>query len=110
MNCIPLSSLLDKPTFFLYNRGMIYLLIYLAVISLIAMGITAHDKRAARRNKRRVPERTLLLIAALGGSIAMLITMCVIRHKTKHAKFMVGLPAIIFAQAALAILLWRLLP
>ncbi|MCL2445449.1 MAG: DUF1294 domain-containing protein [Oscillospiraceae bacterium] len=89
---------------------MIYLLIYLATISLVAVVITMHDKRAARRNKRRVPERTLLLIAALGGSVAMLITMCIIRHKTRHAKFMVGIPAIILVQAAIAFMLWRLLP
>ncbi|MCL2531631.1 MAG: DUF1294 domain-containing protein [Oscillospiraceae bacterium] len=89
---------------------MIYLLIYLAAISLFAMGITMYDKRAARRNKRRVPERTLLLIAALGGSVAMLATMWVIRHKTRHMKFMVGIPVIIAVQVAAAILVWRLLP
>jgi len=89
---------------------MIILFVYLAAISLVAVAITAHDKRAARRNKRRVPERTLLLIAALGGGIAMYVTMLLIRHKTRHAKFMVGLPVIILAQVALAFVLWRFLP
>ena len=58
---------------------------------------------------RRVPERTLLIISALGGSIAMLITMRTIRHKTQHMKFMIGIPAIIVAQCALIVALVVLL-
>ena len=54
---------------------------------------------------RRVPEKNLLIISALGGSVAMLITMHAIRHKTQHAKFMVGIPAIIVAQCALIVAL-----
>jgi len=52
-----------------------------------------------------VRESTLLLVAALGGSAAMLMTMLLIRHKTKHAKFMVGLPVIIAIQIAVIILI-----
>jgi uncharacterized membrane protein YsdA (DUF1294 family) len=88
---------------------MIYVAAYLALISLIAAIITAHDKRAARRHKWRVRESALLLVAALGGSAAMLATMLLIRHKTKHAKFMVGLPAIIVLQLAGVVALWWLL-
>ena len=79
---------------------MIYIAIYLAAISLLAVVLTVHDKNAARRHKWRVRESTLLLVAALGGSVAMLITMLLIRHKTKHAKFMVGLPVITALQVA----------
>ena len=86
---------------------MAYIILYLIPISLAAVWLTAHDKSAARRGARRVPERTLLLVAALGGSAAMLVTMRAIRHKTKHAKFMVGLPVILVLQAAAACLLWR---
>ena len=75
---------------------------YLAVVSLIAIVMTAHDKRAARKRRRRVAENSLLLTAVLGGSIAMFVTMLLIRHKTKHAKFMVGLPVIIAIQAVIA--------
>jgi len=78
---------------------------YLAVISLLAVIITIHDKSAARRHKWRVRESTLLLVSALGGSAAMLLTMLLIRHKTKHAKFMVGLPVIIAMQIAAAVAL-----
>jgi len=91
---------------------MMYLLIYLAAISLLAIVLTVVDKqRAASRRKtqraRRIPERTLLIIAALGGSVAMWLTMQVIRHKTRHGKFTLGLPAIIVLQAVAAILVWR---
>ncbi|MCL2670781.1 MAG: DUF1294 domain-containing protein [Clostridiales bacterium] len=80
---------------------------YLTLLSAIAIVITVHDKRAARQhNARRVPERSLLTISLLGGALAMLITMCLVRHKTKHAKFMVGLPLIILLQLGVTFLLW----
>ncbi len=76
---------------------------------------TTSGKKAAGKNAkaptaiRRVPEKTLLIISALGGSIAMLITMRAIRHKTQHAKFMVGIPVIILLQCAAAVALVILL-
>ena len=79
---------------------MPYAIAYFAVISLIAVIITVHDKLAAKRHKWRVRESTLLLISALGGSFAMLLTMRVVRHKTRHTKFMVGIPVIIVLQIA----------
>jgi uncharacterized membrane protein YsdA (DUF1294 family) len=82
---------------------MKYLIIYLIVINLVAVIATVADKRKAKKGAWRIKERTLLIISALGGSIAMLITMKKIRHKTKHKKFMVGIPAIIIAQLLLAI-------
>ena len=91
--------------------GLWLLFIYLAIISIFAIFITIYDKSIARKNgyaakkKRRVPERTLLIIAAMGGSVAMYITMKNIRHKTQHKKFMIGIPAIIAAQVALVVLL-----
>ena len=78
--------------------------IYLAVISIIAVVVTCYDKIAAtKRPKHRTPEATLLFISVLGGSVAMYITMQVIRHKTKHAKFMIGIPLIMVLHAALVI-------
>lgn len=80
---------------------MIYIFgIYLVIMSLAAVAVTVKDKKAAQRHGRRVAEKTLLLIAALGGSAGMLVTMKTIRHKTKHAKFMVGIPVIILMQLA----------
>lgn len=78
--------------------------IYVAVISVIAIVVTCYDKIAAtKRPKHRTPEATLLFISMLGGSVAMYITMQIIRHKTKHMKFMIGIPVIILVQAAIAV-------
>ena len=77
---------------------------YLAVISLVSVIVCIYDKIAAKHNpKHRTRESTLLLLSAVGGSVAMLITMLFIRHKTKHKKFMVGIPLIIILQVAVAV-------
>lgn len=79
---------------------------YLLVISLISVVLTVVDKRRAQAGRWRVPEATLLLFSILGGSVAMLITMKKIRHKTKKVKFMVGIPLILIAQVILIAFLW----
>lgn len=70
------------------------LVIHLCVISLISIFVTISDKLKAKRGKWRVPEAVLMLLSAVGGSFAMYVTMHLIRHKTKHKKFMVGIPII----------------
>ena len=75
-----------------------YTLSYLAIISLLAIYLTIRDKKAAKKGTWRVKERTLLVVSALGGSAVMLLTMLAIRHKTRHIKFMVGIPLILLAQ------------
>ncbi len=78
---------------------MEYILIYFAAISLLTCIVTVYDKKAAKRwTKHRVPEKVLFLLAFLGGSVAELLTMLKIRHKTKHKSFMIGLPIIIVLQ------------
>ncbi len=89
------------------NLFLTLLSLYLVLISIIAIFITIHDKRSAIHHRWRVPEATLLLISALGGSVAMYITMQLIRHKTKHLNFMLGIPLIIVLQVAVAVLIWR---
>ena len=59
------------------------------------------DKIRAINSGRRIPEILLFLLAALGGSAMMLVMMILIRHKTKHKKFMIGIPLIIILQATL---------
>lgn len=71
---------------------------YITVLSIISVIVTAHDKLSAERGGRRVPERTLLALSALGGSAVMLLMMYLIRHKTRHKKFMIGIPLIIILQ------------
>lgn len=82
----------------------IYILIYIVSVSLLAMIMTVRDKIAARQHTRRIRERTLLTVSVLGGSAAMLLTMLVIRHKTRHAKFMFGIPLILMLQIAAVVL------
>lgn len=84
--------------------------LYLAVISLVAIVVTCYDKIAAKKfPDHRTREKTLFLISALGGSVAMFLTMQFIRHKTKHLSFMIGIPLIILAQAAAVVGIWYLL-
>ena len=86
------------------------ILAYIAIISLISIIVCCYDKIAAKKfTNHRTRHSTLLLLSALGGSVAMLLTMFAIRHKTKHSKFMVGIPLIIFAQIALVALILFLL-
>ena len=78
---------------------------WLAVVSLVSIVICIYDKIAAKKlPKHRTPEKTLIMLSILGGSLAMYITMQIIHHKTKHAKFMIGIPVIMACQIALVIL------
>ena len=61
------------------------------------------DKYKARKNRWRIPERTLIGSAFLGGSVGALLGMYTFRHKTRHLKFTLGVPAILIAQIALAV-------
>lgn len=81
-------------------------LAWLIAASVMAIVVTVWDKRRARRQAWRVPERTLWLVSVLGGSVATYLTMRVIRHKTLHRQFMWGLPALVVVQTALLFFLW----
>ena len=85
---------------------MTYLLIYFAIISLVAFAVTVFDKVRAMRGGRRVKEATLLFISALGGSGVMLLTMLLIRHKIRKKKFMVGIPVIFIGECLLGLFLY----
>ena len=79
-------------------------LCYWVIISAVAVAVTILDKRAARVRAIRVPESVLLLLAALGGGLAMYVTMLIIRHKTRKPKFMFGIPLIMLMQIMLILL------
>ena len=82
---------------------MKYFLLYLLLINAGAFVLMLADKQKARKNRWRIPERTLIGSALLGGSLGALLGMYTFRHKTKHLKFTLGVPAILIAQIALAI-------
>ena len=74
---------------------MKFILYYLLIINALGLLFMLIDKQNAKRNAWRIPEATLLTIAALGGSIGCIAGMYLFRHKTKHLKFTVGLPLLL---------------
>ena len=91
------------------NVALSIFLAYILVISIISIIVCIYDKKISKKNRveLRTPEKTLLLLSALGGSVAMFVTMLLIRHKTKHFKFMVGIPVIMVLQAVAIFLLFH---
>lgn len=73
-------------------------IIYLIAINVLTFFIYGIDKYKAKNSKWRIPEATLLGLAALGGSIGAWLGMKVWHHKTMHKKFKYGVPAIIIIQ------------
>ncbi|MBR3768139.1 MAG: DUF1294 domain-containing protein [Clostridia bacterium] len=81
------------------------MIIYLFSISVFAVILTAYDKYASKYRKRhRIPEKVLLLTGLFGGALAEFISMQIIRHKTRHKKFMIGLPLIMALHIIIYIL------
>lgn len=77
---------------------MKFLLLYLLIVNAAGFLVMTADKLLAKKKARRIPERTLMGLALLGGSIGVLTAMYAVRHKTKHMKFVIGVPAILAAQ------------
>ena len=80
-------------------------LLYLIIVNAAAFLLMLADKLKAKRGAWRIPEATLMGIAAIGGSVGALAGMYLFRHKTKHIKFTLGIPVILIGQIALVILL-----
>ena len=77
------------------------LLIYLLTINALGFWIMLDDKQRARKKRWRIPEATLLTVAALGGSAGCFLGMRLCRHKTRKPKFSIGIPVILLAQVLL---------
>ena len=92
---------LDIPLFWLIFFA------YIAVVSICSMAVCIYDKKVSKKNnvKLRIPEKTLFIWSAVGGSLVMFLTMKLIRHKTKHRSFMIGIPVILLLQVALMVAL-----
>lgn len=63
-----------------------------AVINLIVFLLYGADKRRARKNAWRIPEKTLLAGTWLMGGVGAWLAMRTFRHKTKHIAFQVSVP------------------
>jgi len=79
---------------------------YLVIINIAGLISMYIDKRRAIKNKWRIPEKTLFIIAIVGGSIGSISGMHLFRHKTKHWYFKYGMPAILICQIIIGILLF----
>ena len=84
------------------------LLYYLLIINASGFLLMLVDKWKAKKNRWRVRESTLLIVAALGGSIGSLAGMYLFRHKTQHLKFTLGIPLILAAQCFVVVLVMAL--
>ena len=84
------------------------LLYYLLIINAAGFLLMLVDKWKAKKNRWRIRESTLLIVAALGGSIGSLAGMYLFRHKTQHLKFTLGVPLILAAQCLIAVVLMAL--
>ena len=85
---------------------MIYFYIYLLLINATGFLLMLSDKRKAIKKRWRIPERMLIGVSVLGGSIGTLMGMHLFRHKTRHLKFSVGIPVILAFQIVLMILIY----
>ncbi len=84
-------------------------LICLSIINALAFLLMLIDKRKAQQGKWRISEAALIGFAVLGGSLGTLIGMYLVRHKTRHRKFTVGVPVILIIQILIILLVYRLL-
>ena len=78
---------------------MKWLMYYLIVVNMLTWIIYGIDKWKAKRRAWRIPERTLLLLAAAGGCTGALAGMLMFRHKTRKLKFMIGVPVIFVVES-----------
>ena len=78
------------------------IILYLIAVNALSFLLMLADKHRARKKLWRIPERTLLGAAIIGGSLGSLVGMYLFRHKTKHPKFSVGIPVILLLQLSLA--------
>ena len=77
---------------------MKFIFIYIAFTNILLFTLMSIDKQKAKLNQWRISEKTLFILALIGGSIGGILGMYTFRHKTKHLKFTLGFPAIVLFQ------------
>ena len=87
------------------------LVCWLVLINVITFFVFGVDKWKAKRKEkkesvRRIPEKTLLILSAIGGSVGALLGMRVWRHKTLHRAFRLGVPLILALRIIIPFGLW----
>ena len=79
----------------------------IAILNVITFFLYGFDKWKAKKDRWRIPESTLLLLAVLGGSIGAWLCMKIWHHKTMHKKFKYGIPLIMILQIGILLYLWQ---
>nr|WP_301285822.1 DUF1294 domain-containing protein [Paenibacillus lautus] len=82
------------------------MIVWFIFINAVAYLVMSEDKRRARMGRDRVPERTLFLLAAIGGALGVWIAMYRKRHKTRHLSFKMGVPLLLVVNVALYTYFW----
>ena len=77
------------------------LITYLLIINAAGLVLMLTDKLKAKKNAWRIPEATLMGVAAIGGSLGVYAGMQLFRHKTKHPKFYIGVPVLLVLHAVI---------
>lgn len=82
------------------------LLIYIIVVNIAALAVMGTDKYKAQKRRDRISERSIFALGLIGGGLGVLFGMYVFRHKTRHLKFTLGIPAIVVLNV---VMYWYLL-
>lgn len=81
-------------------------MLYLILINAAACLLMLIDKRKAQKHQFRIPEKVLLGIGILGGSLGVICGMVFFRHKTQKPLFSIGLPVILLLQIGIFLYSW----
>lgn len=101
----PIMKLIELIIGFVLGSKVLTVLIFILFMTWLGYYIMKVDKRYAKEGKSRIRERTLLLIALVGGSVGMYMGMYKFKHKTLHKKFTIGVPVIMLIQLAYVVYL-----
>jgi uncharacterized membrane protein YsdA (DUF1294 family) len=82
-----------------------FLILYFFLMNIVTFVTFWIDKNLSKHNQSRFSESTLVLMSALGGAAGGLAAMYLFRHKTRHAKFFLGLPAMLLIHIIIAFLI-----
>lgn len=85
---------------------MKWVAVYLLGVNVLAFLMYGLDKMKAKKDKWRIPEKTLIMVAVIGGSVGAFLGMQTFRHKTKHLKFTIGVPVIFVLQIVAVWYIW----
>ncbi len=84
----------------------VFIILTLNLAGFFMMG---YDKSMAGRHKRRIPEKTLIAVSIIGGAVGIMLGMRCFHHKTRHALFVYGIPALLLVNLVLFHYIYRLL-